>query len=394
MVFISGIGSYEAYHFTESDEFCGKTCHTVMEPEFTTYQNSPHSRVGCVDCHVGEGATWYVKSKISGLYQVYSVLAKKYPQPIETPVHSLRPARETCEKCHWPEKFYPNQLVKETHYLADSANTEWDINLRMIIGSDDEYKGLDEGIHWHINPNVKVDYISATEELDELPWVRYINLETKDTIIYLDSEDPPDEELLAEGQIREMDCIDCHNRPSHIYLTPQEFTNQQLALDNIPTTLPFIKKIAMEVFFSEYFEDKDTANMVIRDRIETFYRDEHPEIYANQKESIDKSIESLISGFSKNVFPHMQASWDVYPDNIGHKVYNGCFRCHNDRHTSDSGRVISMDCNLCHTILQQGTPGNYETSLFNESLEFKHPVKLKGGWKKGLCTDCHRYLYE
>jgi hypothetical protein len=322
------------------------------------------------------------------------VLAKKYPRPIETPVHSLRPARETCETCHWPEKFYPNQLVKEKHYLADSANTEWDIQLRMLVGSEDEHKGLEAGIHWHINPNVKVDYISATDERDELPWVRYINLETGDTIIYTDSEYPPDEELMAEGEIRAMDCIDCHNRPSHIYLTPQDFTNKQIALDNIPQTLPYIKKIAMEVLFSEYFENKDTALMIIRDRIESFYQDEHPEIFASQKDLIDKAIEGVITGFSGNIFPYMQASWDAYPDHIGHKVYDGCFRCHNDRHTSESGRVISMDCNLCHTILQQGTPGNYETALFSEALNFKHPVELKGGWEGDLCSDCHRYLYE
>jgi len=394
LVFVSSIGSYEAYHYTESNEFCGKTCHTVMEPEFITYQSSPHARVACVDCHVGEGADWYVKSKLSGLYQVYSVLAKKYPQPIETPVHSLRPARETCEQCHWPEKFYPNQLVKEKHYLADSANTEWDIHLRMIIGSDDKAKGLDEGIHWHINPNVKVEYISASKDRNELPWVRYINLTTGDTIIYTDNENPPDEDLFEEGEIREMDCIDCHNRPSHIYLTPQDFTNQQIALDNIPKSLPYIKKIAMDVMFTEYFDHKDTAKMVISDRIDSYYKDEHPEIYASQKHLIDQAIEGLISGFSGNIFPHMQASWDAYPDHIGHKVYDGCFRCHNDRHTSESGRVISMDCNLCHTILQQGTPGNYQTAVFDESLYFEHPKKLKSGWEGGLCSECHRYLYE
>ena len=394
LVFISSIGSYEAYHYTESNEFCGKACHTVMEPEFTTYQNSPHARVACVECHVGEGADWYVKSKLSGLYQVYSVLTKKYPQPIETPVHNLRPARETCEQCHWPEKFYPNQLVKEKHYLADSANTEWDIHLRMIIGSDDEAKGLDEGIHWHINPDVKVDYISATRDRAELPWVRYINLKTGDTIIYTDSEYPPDEELLAEGEIREMDCIDCHNRPSHIYLTPQDFVNKQLALDSIPRDLPYIKQIAMEVFYTEYFDNKDTALILIRDRIESFYQDEHPEIYASQKPLVDQAIDGVISGFSGNIFPYMQASWDAYPDHIGHKVYDGCFRCHNDRHTSESGRVISMDCNICHTILQQGTPGNYETALFSDTLEFEHPTELRGGWRGKLCSECHRYLYE
>jgi len=102
---LSAIGSYEAFHYTESNRFCGSVCHSVMEPEYTAYQNSPHARVACVECHVGPGAGWYVKSKLSGLYQVYAVTTGNYPKPIPTPIENLRPARETCEECHWPEKF-------------------------------------------------------------------------------------------------------------------------------------------------------------------------------------------------------------------------------------------------------------------------------------------------
>lgn len=393
-ILLTSVGSYEAYHYTESNEFCGEMCHTVMEPEYTTYQESPHARVGCVECHVGEGATWYVKSKLSGLYQVYSVLTKKYPQPIETPVHNLRPARETCEQCHWPEQFYPNQIIKERHFIADSANTEWNIHLRMLVGPEHHAKGLTSGIHWHINPNVKVEYISMTDKREFLPWVRYINLETGDTIIYKDIENELDEETLASSTPRVMDCMDCHNRPSHQYLTPQDFTDRQIAAGKIPRSLPNIKKIAMEILFSEYFTNLDTAKMTIRSRINEFYETEYPELFETRKDSIEKAIAGVIEGYQKNIFPYMQASWDAYPDHIGHMEYDGCFRCHNDRHTSESGRVISKDCNLCHTIMQQGTPDNPQVALFNESLEFVHPVKLKGGWNEGLCSECHRYLHE
>jgi len=156
-LFLSAVGTYEAFHYTESVEFCGTLCHEVMDPEYVTYQGSSHARVACVDCHVGSGADWYVRSKLSGLYQVYSVLFKKYPQPIETPISNLRPARETCEECHWPEKFYASLLRTEKHYLADERNTEWDIALRMKIGAEYSALGLQEGIHWHINPDVKIE---------------------------------------------------------------------------------------------------------------------------------------------------------------------------------------------------------------------------------------------
>ena len=159
---LTAIGSYKAFHYTESVEFCGALCHTVMEPEYVAYQESAHSRVTCVECHVGNGAGWYVKSKLSGLYQVYSVTFNKYPTPIETPIHNLRPARETCEECHWPEKFYSYRLQKQINYLADSANTAWHIQLKMKIGSEHSTEGVKEGIHWHINKEVKIEYISSS----------------------------------------------------------------------------------------------------------------------------------------------------------------------------------------------------------------------------------------
>jgi len=159
-LFLSTYGSFEAYHITESVEFCGTLCHKVMEPEYTAYQNSPHANVTCVECHVGSGASWYVKSKISGLYQVYATLTKTYPSPIETPLHDLRPARETCERCHWPQKFYARTLQSNRYYLADSLNSEWDVMLQMKIGPEHSSLGFNEGIHWHINPSVNIEYIS------------------------------------------------------------------------------------------------------------------------------------------------------------------------------------------------------------------------------------------
>ena len=159
-LFVSALGSYEAFHYTESTEFCGTLCHTVMKPEFDAYQNSAHARVRCVDCHVGEGADWYVRSKMSGLYQVYAVLANVYPKPIPTPISNLRPARETCEKCHWPEKFYSRKIRLEKHFLNDEKNTEWNISLLMKVGPSHSTQGLEEGIHWHINPDIKIEFVS------------------------------------------------------------------------------------------------------------------------------------------------------------------------------------------------------------------------------------------
>ena len=389
---LSSVGSYEAFHYSESVEFCG-ICHSVMDPEHIAHENSSHANVSCVECHVGPGADWYVRSKLSGMYQVYSVLFKKYPTPIPTPISDLRPASETCLECHWPEKFYPHKLEYEKHFLTDENNSEWNINLRMKIASTHSSQGQSEGIHWHINKNVKIEYISSSSDREVIPWVRYINLKTGDTTIYNDMEEPIEEELLASATPRTMDCMDCHNRPSHNFETPQGFVDKAMANGEIPVELPNIKLLAMQIFVTP-FEHKDSALMFIEDSVNSYYAIEYPDVYANNKELIDRAIVGLKDGFSKNIYPEMKASWDSYPDHIGHLVYNGCFRCHNGNHESESGKVISRDCNLCHTILLQGFKDSLQVAKFDSSLEFQHPVNIKKRWKRSTCADCHRNLYE
>ena len=390
---LTGIGSYKAFHYTESNKFCGTLCHSVMEPEYTAYQESAHSRVTCVECHVGEGAKWYVRSKLSGLYQVYSVTFNKYPTPIETPIHNLRPARETCEECHWPEKFYSQNLVTEKNYLADSANTEWDIQLKMKIGSEHSALGLMEGIHWHINSDVKIEYIASSDKREYIPWVRFVNRATGDTTLYQDINEPLDQEAIDTLEMREMDCLDCHNRPSHQFQPPQKFTDDLIAAGVIPVELPEVKCLAMQVFNYNTFTDRDSGAVLISESVRDFYNTGYPEIADAHPELIDRAIEGFLTGYDKNYFPKMKANWDAYPNHIGHSEFNGCFRCHNGNHESEDGSVISRDCNLCHTIVGQGSPDNFETSSVDVPLEFRHPVDIDEAWKEMACSDCHRNLY-
>jgi hypothetical protein len=392
LIIISSIGSYEAFHMTESVEFCGKLCHQVMEPEYTTYQGSSHERVACVECHVGSGAGWYVKSKMSGLYQVYSVIAHKYPTPIPTPIENLRPARETCEKCHWPEKFYDRKIKVEESFLADDSNTEQIIHLQMKTSSKMTAAGLEKGIHQHINPDVRIEYKTTTKNRQVIPWVKYTNLKTGESEVYTDSENQVSQAKLDSLEIRVMDCLDCHNRPSHNYDTPQNFVDKSLSSGKISKTLPGIKKVAMEVLYPEY-STKDSAFLIISEKITAFYKESYPEIATNRKADIENAIAEIQNGYAKNIFPYMKASWKSYPNNIGHMDYDGCFRCHNDRHASQSGKVISRDCNLCHNILVQGTPDSLEYSKAFEPLEFKHPVDIDDAWRTELCSSCHSALY-
>ncbi|MFZ0391340.1 MAG: NapC/NirT family cytochrome c [Calditrichia bacterium] len=390
-LFLSAVGSYEAFHYTESTEFCGTLCHSVMHPEYIAYQNSPHAQVACVACHVGPGADWYVRSKLSGLYQVYAVTTNVYPKPIPTPIENLRPAREVCEQCHWPQKFYARKMRLETHYLSDEENTRWDIRLVMKIGAEHASLGLKEGIHWHINSDVKVEYAATDDQREEIAWVRYTNLQTGEVKVFEDEYNTLEEGQLDTMEVRTMDCIDCHNRPSHLYRPPSQFLNSAMVGNQIPPDLPEIKSVAVELCDREY-ASMDSALEVIRQEITTYYQDNYEDLVSEQPEKLEQAIVGVQNAFSTNIFPNMNVRWSEYPNHIGHMEYRGCFRCHNNTHQSSDGETISMECNLCHTIIGQGTPGEMQMADLDNPLEFKHPVDIGEAWKEGICVDCHTGL--
>lgn len=389
----TAVGSYEAFHYTESTEFCGKVCHTVMIPEFTAYQNSSHAKVGCVECHIGSGADWYVRSKVSGLRQVIAVLTNEFSRPIHTPIKDLRPARETCEQCHWPQKFYPHKLRSTKHYLNDKENSEWDITLTMKIGSSLSALGLQEGVHWHINPDVHIEYKAADDKRLKIPWVKYTNKKTGQVFVYEDKDQRIGSTPLDSLETRVMDCMDCHNRPSHSYQPPAFFINNALTSGSVPKELPQIKFAAMEIL-GKNFASKNEALSKIEIFINNFYKDNYPDYFENKKELISKAITGIQNEFNKNIFPEMKVRWDSYPNNIGHVEFMGCFRCHNDNHTTEKKRVISKDCNLCHVINAQGPPDKMQYASINSSLEFRHPgTSVTNEWKRMLCVECHTGLH-
>ena len=392
LLIISSVGSYEAFHYTESVQFCGKLCHQVMEPEYTTYYGSAHERVACVECHVGAGANWYVKSKLSGLYQVYSVMAKKYPQPIPTPIANLRPAQETCEHCHWPEKFYDDKRRIKNSYLTDDENSE--VVLHMLIKTSTKHtlNGIEKGIHQRISPDVIIEYKTSNPNRQEIPWVKYTNTKTGESYVYLDNDLGLSAEQIDSLETRVMDCLDCHNRPSHDYLAPQNFIDKSIKSAKISKTLPGIKMLAMQVLIPEY-STKDSAFMAIDSIINEYYKEGYPEIWETRSKDIKDAIAEIQDGYANNIFPYMKADWRVYPNNLGHMETDGCYRCHNDRHSTEAGRVISKDCNLCHNIVAQGVGDSITFAGSRQALEFNHPVDIGDMWQTELCSMCHSALY-
>lgn len=373
---------FRAYEFTESVHFCSDLCHEVMNPEATTYKNSPHARVECVGCHVGKGATWYMKSKLSGLYQVYATLFNKYPRPIETPIHNLRPSSETCEQCHWPSKFYGAKQVLKTHYQTDEKNTPRQFFMLLNVGG-----GLSPtGIHWHVGRD-EVYYVSRDKGRQDIPWVKVKSPNGTETT-YVDSENPPKGEDIAKSEPRKMDCMDCHNRPTHIFYSPSEALDLSITDGVIDRSLPFIKKIGVEALSKDY-NSKDEAMSSIRDAITVFYKEKYPALAKEKAGLIEQAISELCSIWSENNFPHMKSKWSIYPNNLGHLKWPGCFRCHDGNHKNDKGEIIKKECNICHLFLSEKLSGvmTAETAL---GKPFEHPVNVGGQEREMPCTSCHQ----
>ena len=343
---IISAAAYKGVEAMDSVGFCGQVCHEVMQPEFVAYQNGPHARVKCVECHIGPGASWFVRSKLSGARQVYAVMMNTHSRPIPSPVHDLRPARETCEQCHWPTQFHGDKLETKHEFASDEANTESATTLRLRIGGIDA-TGQPRGIHWHVAEQNIVEYVATDAARQQIGYVKLTmgNGEVREYFA-----DGVTEAQLAGGERRRMDCVDCHNRPSHIFArSADRALNEALAGGGVAKDLPFIKREALAALDVDY-PDQDTGRAKIAERVTAFYRDRYPALWSSRHGDITRSVEGLQTLYSRNVFPSMGVKWGTHPDNKGHMEFPGCFRCHDDSHKAKDGRVISQSCEMCHEM--------------------------------------------
>jgi nitrate/TMAO reductase-like tetraheme cytochrome c subunit len=383
-VLMSAVGSYKAYEFTDSVQFCGQLCHSVMSPEFTAYQQSPHARVACVDCHVGAGATWYVKSKLSGARQVVKTALNTFPRPIPTPVHNLRPAQETCEQCHWPKKFYGAQLKVFNHYGSDEKNTPRQIRMLIKTGGGDPATGESEGIHWHMNISNEITYVASDEQHQTIPYVHVKDVQGRVTD-YFAKDSNLSKDQIAKAPKHRMDCVDCHNRPTHIYVPPDVSVDRSLTAHRLDITLPFIKQQAVTALTGTY-ATTDAAMQGIAKTIFEFYNSKYPDLTRTKEPEIRGAIDEVQRIYRLTMFPEMKVDWKTHPNNIGHFYFSGCFRCHDGNHVSPEGKVIPKGCDTCHTILSQ--QGNVVSIAATPGLPFQHPVDL-GDITAVDCSDCH-----
>jgi len=400
-------GGYQGFHYTESVKFCGETCHVVMQPEYTAYQASPHAKVACVECHVGSGVDWYVKSKLSGLRQVYGVLTGDYDRPIPTPVEHLRPARETCEECHWPQKFFGARVLQLPHVRYDETNTAEQIELVLKTGGGSIVKGSSNGIHWHMVVANKVEYVADDRHAQHIPWARVTHQDGSVEEYFAAGEKRSREELLSKPP-HVVDCMDCHNRPSHRYPKPDTAVDTAIFEGAIAKDLPWIKKVGVDALLGEY-PTRAAARDGIRRTVKDFYAAQYPDVAVSRAAEVDRAIDALVTIRDRGVFPEMNVTWGTYPENIGHRFWPGCFRCHDGRHVTREGKVLESKCDgTCHTLPKRSVPtalGEAPTQveekwhpweLPNHALSIPahegvlcHNCHAAGQRPKRTCNDCH-----
>jgi len=341
--------AYRGLHVMDSTEFCGATCHVPMQPEYTAYQASAHARVPCVDCHIGPGAGWFVRSKLSGSWQLIAVTFDLFPRPIPTPVHNLRPSRDTCEQCHWPEMFVGDRLVVRTHFTDAENPVEQKTVLLMHTGGLDPLTGKPLGNHGvHLQPGSSIRYAATDEKRQEITYVRYEK--PNGEVVEFFGDDQKDATAPPLDSLRLMDCVDCHNRPAHAFEMPEPAVDRALAAGELDRTLPWIRNRAVALLQQEY-ASHEAAATGIRNGLREFYQKHYASLFEQRRTTIDAAADVLIGLYRGNVFPEMKVTWGTYPTNLGHDAAPGCLRCHDGSKKSRDGRAIPDDCETCHGVV-------------------------------------------
>ena len=339
---------YEAYHFTESDFFCGAVCHTVMDPEYTAYQRSSHAKVGCVSCHIGSGAEWYVKAKLSGLRQVKAAIDGSYSRPIPAPVEHLRPAQDTCEQCHWPEKFHGKKIKQFVSYTNDDQENPEIQDIVLHIGGRNPLTDTFEGIHWHVSSDVKVEYESLDETRTSIGRIKVTKPSGVTEEYSIDNGDSAEG---GETQWRTMDCVDCHNRPTHVYDDLEEKIDFGLYSRKLDQHIPGLREDSLTVLQKEYTSRQEAQEQIVESLLSLQAERNGADYVAENEQKIISSGRYLLEAYLGNVWPKMKVTWGTYKGHNGHQNEDdgyGCFRCHDEEHSTEFGKTISQSCDLCH----------------------------------------------
>ncbi|HTY22298.1 MAG TPA: hypothetical protein VMC85_04155 [Desulfomonilaceae bacterium] len=378
---------FKGYEFVESDFFCGRVCHTVMRPEDRAHAFSYHTEVECSTCHVGSGTQYFVLSKLKGTTQLYSLLSNTFPRPIPVPVKDLRPAKDICETCHGLKYAFRENLQGRKYYLSDTKNTEWEIGLLFNIGAVRVPTDKPPMMHWHYAVAKQIAYATSDPKREVIPWVSAIGFDGK-TRIYRTQDGRASGKEPKPEQKRVMDCIDCHNRVGHEFYPPDMVVNILLSSKLIDPMLPDIKSAAVQALEGNY-ASREAAKFGIKDAIMEFYKKKHSDLANLKKADLEQVIVKLQNLYDRNYDPAVKVSWKNFPSQRGHMYSLGCFRCHDGKHKSDDGAVLSKNCNLCHLLIKKQMQKENTQAVLTEET-YPHPVvDIGDSYKEMNCSECH-----
>ncbi len=358
---IFAFAGYRSIHFMESATFCGLTCHQVMSPEYTVYQRSHHSEVACVECHVGPGVGWLIKSKLDGTRQLAGVILDNYSRPIETPIHNMRPAEHICGECHSEESYQGNRVKVIQRYEPDENNTRTFSIINLQLGETSNEDQTMRGIHWHASKDHEIRFWSLDRRREQVIRVELTD-EHGQKRVWTRPESahtPADDGHQDDGQqddhqnMRVMDCVDCHNRPTHVFLPPDKALDDLLADGTIDPTIPWIRSLSYELITQTYESDEQAMEGIAQ--LPALYHERFEaawDLYADKLEEIVPVLQDLHSTY---IYPEMNIQWNTYPSLIGHPTAHtsACFRCHDGVLVDAQGVGITNDCKSCHFVLAE-----------------------------------------
>ncbi|HYV20208.1 MAG TPA: NapC/NirT family cytochrome c [Verrucomicrobiae bacterium] len=350
-VVILSMGSYGAVEHMDSPAFCGRTCHTPMQPQYEAWQHGPHSNVACVECHIGGGAGAFVRYKWNGVHQLVGVLSDRYPRPIPAPVKNLRPAAEICGPCHSPWKAHGDRARSVREYADDAASSETVTDLAVHVTRGEAKTTPDgrrhwpagSGVHWHADPANRVEYASD-EKREQILWIKVTTPEGTAREYKAEGATP---EAIAKAERRVMDCVDCHNQPVHQFpVSAARAVDDAIAAGRLRRDLPFVRREGVRLLSAEA-KTRDEGLAAVATGLHAFYAAGGGA--SPDPKAVDDAAAALQDIYQRAVYPSMKITFGTYRNFLGHADNLGCMRCHDMSHAAADGTVLPSDCDLCHT---------------------------------------------
>jgi nitrate/TMAO reductase-like tetraheme cytochrome c subunit len=344
---VVGAGGIVAWEYSNSNAFCTNNCHAVHPEEPRAYAVHTHARVQCVECHMGRLPTLQLMVLKAAHYHELLGMITGYKRPLAAT--TLRPARDSCEGCHWPAVLHDDKVRTKVHYDTDAKSSETRTRLIVHTGGGEAREKATRGIHWHIEQNV--EYVTDDPQKRTIPWVRITGKDGK-TTTYFDAASKVARAEMDQAPKRRMDCIDCHNAAGHPFRNPADRVDTAIDEGRIDRSLPSIKARALAII-----EKASPLHGPLDTRVPQFKQiiaDAAPKVAMTPEIQLAEAqfAATMLEILDLTEFEAPDLTWKSFPNHVGHRDFPGCFRCHDGKHFNEKGEAIRLQCTLCHDLPQ------------------------------------------